>query len=154
MDESVFAWLGPVYLVAVSWPLTKIDLREHRLPNRLVLPALPITLLGQLIAAWLGSQWLNLAIAVFCSVSAFGIGLLVNRFANLGMGDVKLIAAITLALAWFNPLAPFMALLLGFVVATVFVVAQIARRRLKMGSSVALGPYLLVGFVLTLAGQF
>jgi leader peptidase (prepilin peptidase)/N-methyltransferase len=154
MDSSIFAWIGPIYLLAVAWPLTRIDLRERRLPNRLVVPAFPIILLGQLSAAFSGGHWLSLGIALACGLCALVIGLLVNRFANLGMGDVKLIAAITLALAWFNPLSPFIALLLGFAVATVVVVAMLIRRKIKMGSTVALGPYLLVGFVLALAGQF
>jgi len=154
MDSSIFAWIGPIYLLAVAWPLTRIDLRERRLPNRLVVPAFPIILLGQLLAAFISGSWISLGIALACGLCALVIGLLVNRFANLGMGDVKLIAAITLALAWFDPLSPFIALLLGFAVATVVVVAMLVRRQIKMGSTVALGPYLLVGFVLALAGQF
>jgi hypothetical protein len=31
---------------------------------------------------------------------------------------------------------------------------MLLRRKIKMGSTVALGPYLLVGFALALAGQF
>lgn len=154
MTADLFAWLGPIYLLAVAWPLTRIDLRERRLPNRLVIPAFPITLFGQLSAALMGGNWMSIGIALACGLGAFVVGLLVNHFANLGMGDVKLIAAITLALAWFNPLSPFIALLLGFAVATVVVVAMLIRRNIKMGSTVALGPYLLVGFALALAGQF
>ncbi len=154
MNAELFAWLGPIYLIAVAWPLTRIDLRERRLPNRLVVPAFPITLLGQLLASVLGGSWLSLGIAIACGFCSFVVGLLVNHFAHLGMGDVKLIAAITLALAWFNPLLPFIALLLGFAVATAVVIAMLLRRKIKMGSTVALGPYLLVGFALALAGQF
>lgn len=153
MDANLFAWAGPVYLLSVAWPLTRIDLRERRLPNRLVLPALPITLVGQLVASLITGQWISSLTAVVCAAGAFAIGLVVNHFANLGMGDVKLISAITLALAWFSPLAPFFALLLGFGVATAVVVALLIARRIKMGSTLALGPYLLVGFALALAGQ-
>lgn len=154
MDADLFAWLGPIYLLSVAWPLTRIDLRERRLPNRLVVPAFPIILGGQLLAALMGGNWMSIGIALACGLGAFVVGLLVNHFANLGMGDVKLIAVISLALAWFNPLSPFIALLLGFAVATVVVVAMLIRRRIKLGSTVALGPYLLVGFALALAGQF
>lgn len=153
MNLDLFAWVGPMYLLAVAWPLTRIDLRERRLPNRLVLPSFPVTILGQLSAALIGGAWLNMGIAITCSLCAFILGLVVNRLANLGMGDVKLIAAITLALAWFDPVSPFLALLLGFAAASAVVVAMLIRRKLKMGSTVALGPYLLVGFALALAGQ-
>ncbi|MEY4019430.1 MAG: hypothetical protein RLZZ590_730, partial [Actinomycetota bacterium] len=64
MNAELFAWLGPIYLLTVAWPLTRIDLRERRLPNRLVVPAFPVTLLGQLLASVLGGSWLSLGIAI------------------------------------------------------------------------------------------
>jgi leader peptidase (prepilin peptidase)/N-methyltransferase len=108
--QNLPALLGPIYLVAVAWPLTRIDLRERRLPNRLVLPALAITLFGQLLAVLCSAPAPQLLVALACASCAFIGGLLLNRFAGLGMGDVKLITAITLALAWFNPFVPLVAL--------------------------------------------
>ena len=146
-------WLGPLYLVAVAWPLIRIDIRERRLPNRLTLPAIPITVLGQILAVALGAESWKLLIAVFAAVVSFSASLALNRYAGLGMGDVKLITAITLALAWFNPLLPAIALLIGFVIAGAVSLAMVFLRKASMGSSIALGPYLLVGFVLSLIGQ-
>lgn len=59
-----FAMSGTFYLLAVAWPLSKIDIREHRLPNRLVLPAFPISLVGQTIASAISNQWQNLTVAL------------------------------------------------------------------------------------------
>ena len=148
-----FAWLGPLYLVAVAWPLTVIDLRERRLPNRLTLPAIPITLLGQVLAIILGADpWRLLGAFVTASVS-FVVCLVLNRFAGLGMGDVKLISGITFALGWFSPLLPLAALLIAFFAAGAVSLALVALQKTRMGSSIALGPYLLFGFVVCFIAQ-
>lgn len=149
--DFLFALLGPTYLLAVAWPLAHTDIREHRLPNRLVLPAFAVALVGQLLAAIIGGQWWRLAMAVLAAATALGVGLLANRFASLGMGDVKLIAAMSLALGWFSPISPLVALALAFAIASAVVLVLLILRRSRLDSSIALGPYLLLGFAASLA---
>ena len=144
-----FAWLGPIYLLAVAWPLSVVDIRERRLPNKFTLPAFPITLFGQLIAVCGGADATRLLLALLAGVLAFSACLALNRYAGLGMGDVKLIAAMTLALAWFSPLLPAIAVAIALALAGVVALAMIMRRKANMGSSIALGPYLLIGFALS-----
>ena len=146
---NLFALSGTFYLLAVAFRLSLIDVREHRLPNRMVLPAFPIALAGQLTAAAFGGAWLNLLVGLACCLLALLIGLAANRWATLGMGDVKLIGAISLSLGWFNFLAPLVAVVLAFVIACAVVLVMVALRKTTLSSSFALGPYLLVGFVLT-----
>ncbi|MFM6971836.1 MAG: prepilin peptidase [Rhodoluna sp.] len=146
-----FALAGPVYMLLISWPLSRIDIKQRRLPNRLVLPAFPIALIGELAASWLTNQWLKLFLALALSIGALIIGAFINRTAALGMGDVKLIAAIVLMLAWFSPIAALLALVFGFVAATAVVLFLLATGRSKLGSTIALGPYLLFGFAGSLA---
>lgn len=146
---NYFALAGTLYLLATAWPLSRIDIREHRLPNRLVLPAFPITLLGQLIASGISNQWLNLAVGLAVTVVAFCVGMAANRWASLGMGDVKLISAISFSLGWFSFLAPLIAIVLAFVIASLVVLLLIALRKTTFSSSIALGPYLLAGFAVT-----
>jgi leader peptidase (prepilin peptidase)/N-methyltransferase len=149
----LIAALAPGYIVAVAWPLARIDIRERRLPNRLVLPAFPIAIVCQLVASSLLGDWLPLLLSVFCSFVALALGVFLSRKFSLGMGDVKLIAAMVLALTWFNPVAPLVALLLAFALASVWILVQLVRRKTNMGSSIALGPYLLVGFTAVSIGQ-
>ncbi len=146
---NLFAFSGTIYLVAVAYRLSVIDIREHRLPNRLVLPAFPIALAGHLIASALAKAWFNLLVALACGLLALLIGLAANRWATLGMGDVKLITTISLSLGWFSFLAPLIAVVLAFVIACAVVLVMVALRKTTLSSSFALGPYLLVGFVLT-----
>jgi leader peptidase (prepilin peptidase)/N-methyltransferase len=148
--SEVFAWLGPAYLVAVAWPLARTDIREHRLPNKYTLPLVPIALIGQLAACLAGEDWSRMAAALGWAVSAFAIGLGVNRMGTLGMGDVKLIAGMSLSLGWFTPVAPLLALCAAFALATIVVLFLFATRKARMGSSIALGPYLLIGFTASL----
>jgi leader peptidase (prepilin peptidase)/N-methyltransferase len=149
--SEVFAWLGPAYLVAVAWPLARTDIREHRLPNKYTLPLVPIALIGQLAACLAGAEWTRMAVALGWGVAAFAIGLGVNRMGTLGMGDVKLITGMSLSLGWFTPVAPLVALGAAFALATIVVLFLFVTRKARMGSSIPLGPYLLVGFVISLA---
>jgi leader peptidase (prepilin peptidase)/N-methyltransferase len=147
-----FALLGPAYLVAATWPLVRIDLRERRLPNRLTLPAFPITLVGQIIASiYAASSW-HMLVAILVTCVTFTICVLLNRHAGLGMGDVKLFSAITLGLAWFNPLLPALAASVGLLLSGVVALTMLVLRKASMGSSIALGPYLLFGFLVSLIG--
>ena len=143
-------WAANLYLLAVAWPLARTDIREHRLPNKYTLPAIGIALTANLLAAWVGNQWTNLLIAIICALVAFGASLLANRFATLGMGDVKLITAMSLCLGWFSPMAPVLAITFAFVIAGLVVLAKLALRKTRMGQSIPLGPYLLIGFVISL----
>ena len=151
--SEVFAWLGPAYLLAVAWPLARTDIREHRLPNKYTLPLVPIALIGQLAACMAGADWSRLAVALGWAVVAFAVGLGINRIGTLGMGDVKLITGMSLSLGWFTPVAPLLALCAAFALATIVVLFLFVTRKARMGSSIALGPYLLVGFVIALGAS-
>lgn len=163
------ALAGVVYLVVVAWPLAKTDWREHRLPNNLVLPAIPIALVGQLAAVALGAGWYHIAESLGMALFAFGLGLALNRWVGLGMGDVKLIAVLALALGWWGISGVIWALMLAFGFAGLavgvlfllgkvkpesrskFLVGQALGLPLGLRSSIPLGPYLLIGFVVALA---
>jgi leader peptidase (prepilin peptidase)/N-methyltransferase len=147
--SEVFAWLGPAYLVAVAWPLARTDIREHRLPNKYTLPLVPITLIGQLAACLAGADWSRLAVALGWAMGAFAVGLGINRIGTLGMGDVKLITGMSLSLGWFTPVAPLLALCAALALATIVVLFLLVTRKARMGSSIALGPYLLFGYAIT-----
>lgn len=151
--SDYLAYLGPIYLLAVAWPLSRADLRERRLPNKFTLPVFPMTALGQVLAVAGGAPLLKFLLAFLCAVIAFAAGVALNRAAGLGMGDVKLIAGMTFALAWFHPLLPAIALLIAFVLAGAVTLTMVALKKTNTGSSIALGPYLLVGFALSLIAQ-
>ena len=130
--------------------MARTDIREHRLPNKYTLPLVPVALVGQVVATWTTGEWSRLGVALGWAVVAFVVGLGINRIGTLGMGDVKLITGMSLSLGWFSPASPLLALCAAFALATIVVLFLFATRKARMGSSIALGPYLLVGFVIAL----
>ena len=148
--SSYFSALGLGYLVLTAWPLAKTDILQRRLPNRLVLPAFPITWSGQIIAGFSGAGFINMLWAFLAAISVFLVSLGINRLGLLGMGDVKLMTVMALALGWFSVILPIVALGITFLAAGVVATAMVMFKKLAAGSSMPLGPYLLVGFIGTL----
>jgi leader peptidase (prepilin peptidase) / N-methyltransferase len=145
--SSLFSALGLGYLVLTAWPLAKTDILERRLPNKYVLPAFPITWFGQIVAGVLGAGFLDMLWALIAGAITFAISLVINRMGLLGMGDVKLMTVMSLALGWYSPLLPIIALGLSFLIAGLVAVVLLAARRIKLGGSMPLGPYLIAGFL-------
>jgi leader peptidase (prepilin peptidase)/N-methyltransferase len=143
---SLFSALGLGYLALTAWPLAKTDILELRLPNKYVLPAFPITLLGQVAAGISSGLWWNMLWAVLAMLGTFLVSLGVNRLGLLGMGDVKLMAAMALALGWYSVILPVLALLISFFVAGIVAVFLLALGKMRLGGSMPLGPYLIAGF--------
>lgn len=145
--SELIALIPALYLLVVAWPLTVIDLREHRLPNRLVLPAFPVAFLAQLIATIISADWARQLSAVLIALAVGVIGLGANYIDTLGMGDVKLATVIALTLGYFNPWLPAIAIGIAFVLAFAVVIVLITLGKVKIGSSIPLGPYLLASFI-------
>ena len=145
--SELIALIPALYLLVVAWPLTVIDLREHRLPNRLVLPAFPVAFLAQLIATIVSADWARQLFALLVALAVAAIGLGANYIDALGMGDVKLATVIALTLGYFNPWLPAIAIGIAFVLAFAVVIVLITLGKVKIGSSIPLGPYLLVSFI-------
>jgi leader peptidase (prepilin peptidase)/N-methyltransferase len=144
---SLIASIGLLYLLLVSWPLAKTDILQRRLPNKYVLPAFVFVWLGQILAGLLFGTWLNVLIALITSMTVFGFALIVNRMKLLGMGDVKLMAAMALGLGWYSPLMPLVSLLATFLIAGFAALTLLVTKRISLGNSMPLGPYLIAGFV-------
>ncbi|MFM2433677.1 MAG: hypothetical protein RI974_417 [Actinomycetota bacterium] len=66
------------------------------------------------------------------------------------MGDVKLFASLSLLLSWFDPTLVWQATLWSFGIAGSFVIIGFLAKKITTRSTIALGPYLLVGFWLAI----
>ena len=145
--SELLALIPALYLLAVAWPLAVIDLREHRLPNRLVLPAYPIALVSQLVATIISMDWARFLVSVLCSLVVLVIGIIANYFDVLGMGDVKLAGALALILGYFNIYLPIVAIGIAFVLAFGVILVLLTKGKVSLGTSIPLGPYLLLSFI-------
>lgn len=139
------ALIPPLHAVTVATPLIRSDLRERRLPNRLVLPFLASSIICTTIASVLVSDWARLGFALLSSVSVFGLGLWLAVRGQLGMGDVKLATGLAQSLGWFHPVLPWFGLAVAFLFASLQALAQ------RMPRQIAFGPYLIFGFVASIA---
>lgn len=129
-----------VALAALAPELARVDVREHRLPNRMTLPALAVSLAAVAASGLSGGAWLVPAVAA----AAYGGGmLLLALVGGVGMGDAKLAAVIGLAspTAAVAVGAPLLGLLAGGVAGTAALLRSGPRRRIP------LGPFLVLGWI-------
>lgn len=147
-------WAGPswalpafAYLAVVAVVLTVIDIGEHRLPNRIVLPSYLVgaALLG--VAALATGAWSDLlrAVAGFGALGGTYFVLAFIHPSGLGFGDVKLAALLGLYLGWLGwaevAVGGFLGFLLGGLVGLVLVATGVAGRK----THIPFGPFMLLG---------
>lgn len=141
---ALAAGCGLIHLAIVALPLAITDARLRRLPNRLVLPGGVVALFGQIVAcvAFAGDWW-RILVSVGLALSVFVVGLWMASSGALGMGDVKLLAVLALALGWFSVWAVAIVVLAGFVLC--FGHAAVMRRSSSRG--IPLGTHLMAGYL-------
>ena len=138
----MFPLLGIGFFAATTIPLIVIDFRERRLPNKITIPGFLLSLVGLLLTF----EWVRSLTALAISFLLFGAGTLLSLRGWIGMGDVKLVTGLSLLLAWFDPSLVWQATLWSFGLATAVVLIGLTSKKITTRSSIALGPYLLVGF--------
>lgn len=116
-----FAWWPTVVVLAVA---TFTDLRSRRIPNWLVFPFLALGFIAPVVA----HGWHALGE----SLEGFALGLLVYGalaiFAGMGMGDVKLVAAIG---AWVGPRQLLFAMVLAAFVGGFMALGSVVLRKYR-----------------------
>lgn len=147
--------LGVLAFALVSGELVRIDVAEHRLPNRLVLPLYPAVLCA-LVLEWLLTGAGPIP-AVAAGAGVFLFLLLLSVAGGMGMGDVKLGAAIGLCLGGLGPLWAVAGLVIAFVLGAIGGLVALTRRDSMSGPggwtrSIPFGPFLLAGFWVTVVG--
>ena len=150
------ALLGLLWLAAVTPRLVAVDIAEHRLPDRVVLPGWPVALAAALLEAAAGGTPVLVALAAGAGYGALllvlhvaggaGYGallLLLHVGGGMGLGDVKLAPVLGLAAAAVTPAAAVAAPLLAFLAGGV--VAVVALARSGRGARIPFGPAMLLG---------
>jgi Flp pilus assembly protein protease CpaA len=112
-------------------PLIIKDVRERRIPNKIVLPMLALSLVSTIVATAISGAWLIGLLSVLVAVLFFGAGLALNLRGALGMGDVKLITAILLPLGLLSFWLPLIIIGVSLVTTTLTIVAILSVRNLR-----------------------
>lgn len=139
----------PAYLVvaALGVAAAYVDLREHRLPDRLTYPAFVVGGLALAVAAAATGSWDAFGRSVLGAAAfvAFLFALALIRPADLGLGDVKLGGSLGLLLGWLSWAHVVAGIFLGFLLGGLFSAGLLAVRRAGRRTAIPLGPFLLAG---------
>lgn len=149
--QHVFLLFPFGYLIAISIPLAITDIREHRLPNKLTLSAALLTITSLVAASVVSGDWQALISALVAALATFLIGWFLAARAAIGMGDIKLLISLNAFAGYFSPLLPLISMAVALLAAILISAIFLFGRRLSLQSSIALGPYLLLGFFVAVA---
>ena len=149
--QQVFLLIPFGYLIAISIPLAITDIQERRLPNKLTLSAALLTITSLAAASLVSGDWQALISALVSALSTFLIGWFLAARAAIGMGDIKLLISLNSFAGYLSPLLPLLTMAIALLAATLISSIFLFWKRLSWQSSIALGPYLLLGFFVAVA---
>ncbi len=149
------AWsLVPFLLLAVvSAVLAALDLATHRVPNRIVLPALAASAPALLLAAVADGAPARWSGALIGSAALFALYLLLAVAApgGMGMGDVKLAALVGMFAGYLGVTVWLLAAVTGFVIGGLVATVAILARRANRRTAIPFGPWMLAGLWIAVA---
>ena len=146
MGWPVFMSIGVVALL--SWPLSQVDIKEHRLPNPMTLTIIGAGVLLISLDAILSGSLGSLILGLACAGITFGVGFAMAHWNLIGMGDVKLLTGLHLILGYLSPWLILLSLTAGFLAASMVSLPLLLLGKITAQSNTAMGPYLLLGFFL------
>jgi leader peptidase (prepilin peptidase)/N-methyltransferase len=140
-------------LAGVGIWLLAIDARTHRLPNRIVLPALAasLVLVGVDALVTRRTEALIGALAGMLILGGFYVVLRAMSRDGIGGGDVKLAALIGLVLGWHGWQVLIIGAASAFVLGALYALALMAVKRANRSTRIAFGPWMIIGAVLGIA---
>jgi len=139
-------WIGLIGIVGCALVLSAIDIREHRLPNRIVGPLAGAVAVWLLVLGVANRDLERTGVAFLWGFAVMGIFFVLAIVAGLGMGDVKFAWPLAATIGWFGSAAVQTAML-GLVVSggIVGVIALAARRDTKF--QLPYGPFMTIGLI-------
>lgn len=149
LGDRLEALPAHLYLAAISLALVFIDLDHHRLPDRIVLPAYPVSAALLALASWNNGTWDGTAVirAGIGGVALFAVYFLI-LFAyprGMGFGDVKLAGVLGMYLAWWGWGPLVVGAFAAFMLGGAFALGLLVTRRAGRASKVPFGPWMLLG---------
>lgn len=136
-------FLGLVICIAAS----VVDIREYRIPNRLVAIGVVLLLVILSAASLIEHSWQPLLYGVGGGLAFFiaYLALALISPSGMGMGDVKLAAVVGLMLGPLGVTASFVGFYTAFVCGAVFGLTRILLRRGELRSRLPFAPFMTVG---------
>lgn len=153
LAAGLLGWVVVYYLVCAV-RLWRIDVREHRLPDRIVLPMYPLLglpLLGVMLLAS-DDSFAHARETAYCSVLMLGFYWIMRAASRgaLGFGDVKLAGVLGMLLGFISPVNLLWGNLLIFLTGGLTALGLVLTRRARFNTHIAFGPFMLLGTTIAL----
>ena len=147
LELSIPVVLAYAWFAGISVVLAVIDLRTHRLPNRIVLPSYAVGIGCLLVASVLGQPWQRFLAALvgMAGLFAFYLALRAVSRTGIGGGDVKLAGLVGLHLGWLGLSPVLLGAIAAFLIGGVVAVVLLATRRATRQTAIPFGPFMLAG---------
>lgn len=135
------------WLVALgfSLALSRIDIREHRLPNRLV--AAMVLLVSAAIVVFAPDPVrpaVTTSLVTGLKYAAVHVVVFIASRGQFGMGDVKFALPLGLVVGFYSPTLWLVAVMASFAAAAAVSIVLVAAGRLSLRSRIPFGPYMAV----------
>lgn len=143
----VLMTLAHVALLGIGGWLVVIDIRTHRLPDRIVLPTLVasiVTAAIDAVATGEGGPLTRALIGMLVLGGFYAVLRLISR-SGMGGGDVKLAAVIGLVLGWHGWQALAVGAASAFVLGALYALVLILLQKANGATRIAFGPWMIVG---------
>ncbi len=137
--------------VGIGAVLSAIDIRQHRLPDRIVLPMYPVLAVLLLTTGLITGRWplLSCVGGAGLWLAAIGSVWLATSGRAMGLGDVKLAPLLGASLGWVSWDAALTGLVCCWLLGGLCALALLALGRVRRTDAIAFGPFMILG---TLAG--
>lgn len=150
--HDVVAIVVHIALATVGCWLIAMDVRTHRLPNRIILPtlgALVALVVFEAVVAADGTR-LSRALIGCLGLSLFYLCLHLLPRQGMGGGDVKLAAVIGLVLAWHGWQTLLLGSAVAFLLGAMHAIVLMSLRRATGRTRIAFGPWMILGAALVI----
>jgi len=127
------------FFVAVLMIVFVYDLKWGYILDRVSLPAIIIAFSVNIL---IGFPWYNLLLAAAIGSGFFLLQYAISRGKWIGGGDIRMGALMGCILGWPNVVV---GLFLSYIVGSIVAVYLLARKKKKMGSTIAMGTFLAIG---------
>lgn len=148
----ILVLLAVGHLLVISVRLSRIDLREHRLPNAIVFPAYPIAGLLLGVASLLMGDWWGL-LRMILAAAALWVFYFALRWVyppGMGYGDVKLAGLLGLYLGYLSWGHALLASVAAFVLAGLTGIVLILMQKGGLKTRIPFGPFMIFGALLVM----
>lgn len=139
--------IAAAYFAVITVVLTVIDVRTHRLPNRIVLPSYLVASGCFVIAGIAGGSWERFvwALAGMGGLFLFYLAVRALSRSGIGGGDVKLAGLVGLHLGWLGLSALLVGAIAAFLLGGIYAAVLLISRRATRSTRIPFGPYMLAG---------